>query len=118
MNEKSAFKIFWGEILRKLRKNAHLTQQDVSEMIHLSRQAYSNIECGKSHPSPETLALLSDLYNVDLYEYVLRTMPADYVAEHNTYKVKIQSMEKEIKSKEQTKKRKKKGQSKINPEDE
>ena len=94
MSDGFAFKVFWGDILRDLRKKNHLRQGDIAEMLHISRQAYSNIECGRAHPTPETLALLSDLYNIDLYEYVLRLMPDDYVAEHNKNKYMLNSISK------------------------
>lgn len=89
MKENKNFKIFWGNILRKLRYQHHLTQYEVAEMLHISRQTYSNLECGKRHPSPEVIAILSDLYDVDLYNYVVSLMPQNYVAEHNEYKLHI-----------------------------
>ncbi len=91
MGESGGFKIYWGDVLRELRRNNQLTQSEVAEVIHITRQAYSNIECGKSHPTPESLAILSDLYNVDLYDYVLKSMPTEYVAEQNSFKIMMKA---------------------------
>lgn len=57
--------------LKILRKQFHLTQTDLSVMLNISRQAYSNYETGKRTPDLDTLLYLSRFYNVSLNELVL-----------------------------------------------
>ncbi|MBO4591718.1 MAG: helix-turn-helix transcriptional regulator [Eubacterium sp.] len=84
-------KIFWGSLLRDLRLQKHLTQDEVSEVLHIKRQAYSYMECGKLHPTAEQLAILSNVYDTDLYRYALKCMPLDYVAEQSEFRTYINS---------------------------
>ena len=97
MSDNNNHRIFWGNILRKLRYDHNLTQDEVAEMLHMTRQRYSNYECGKRHPSPELIAIISDLYDVDLNKYVIELMPKNFVAEHNNYKVHIKRIRKKAK---------------------
>ncbi|MBO4863370.1 MAG: helix-turn-helix transcriptional regulator [Eubacterium sp.] len=83
-------RIYWGNILRKIRYKHGLTQLDVATVLHVTRQAYSNLECGKRNPSPETIAILSDLYETDLFSIGLNSLPKEAVEERNRYKVIIQ----------------------------
>ncbi len=103
MLDTPGFKMYWGDILRSLRHSNNLTQQEIADMLHITRQAYSNIECGRSHPSPEALAILSDLYSVDLYEFVLKSMPGEYVAEQNFFKSMIKAKKKKAEEKKKSK---------------
>ena len=57
------------EKLVTLRKEKGLTQLEVAEELHISRQAISRWETGVAMPSTENLRCLSELYNV----------PADYL---------------------------------------
>ena len=50
--------------LRHLRKQHELTQKDLSRMLNISRQAYSNYETSKRTPDLDTLLYLSRLYQV------------------------------------------------------
>ncbi|SNU08664.1 Helix-turn-helix domain-containing protein [Lachnospiraceae bacterium] len=95
-------RIFWGNILRKLRYDHELTQNEIAEILHMTRQNYSNIECGKRQPSAETIAILSDLYEVDLYNYIINLMPNNYVAELDNYKVYVKNVKKPRKKKSST----------------
>ena len=83
-------KINWGEILKNLRKKHALTQEEVADMLHVTRQAYSNIERNKRRPSPDMIAVLSDLYETDLFSIALNSLPKEAVAERNKYKILIQ----------------------------
>ncbi|MBR6404231.1 MAG: helix-turn-helix transcriptional regulator [Eubacterium sp.] len=84
-------KIFWGSLLRDIRLDKHLTQNEVAEILHMTRQGYSYIECGKLHPTAEQLAILSNVYDTDLYRYALKCMPLDYVAEQSEFRTYINS---------------------------
>ena len=55
-----------GKRLLELRKNYHLTQKEVSDIIGITAQTYSGYEEGKFEPSVETLIRLSYLYNTSM----------------------------------------------------
>ncbi|MBQ8802794.1 MAG: helix-turn-helix transcriptional regulator [Tyzzerella sp.] len=54
--------------LLELRKSNNLSQNALAEKLHVSRQAISRWETGKTVPDIETLKQLSVLYNVSLDE--------------------------------------------------
>lgn len=54
------------EKLVHLRKEKGMTQSDLAELIHVSRQAVSRWETGDALPSTENLKYLSVLYDVPL----------------------------------------------------
>ena len=82
-----AIKIYWGDVLRKLRLAHKLSQEDLAGVLHISRQTYSNIECGRSQPTAEELAILSEIYERDLYQYVIQHLPEDMVEEQRRFKI-------------------------------
>lgn len=55
-----------GEQLKRARNQAELTQEQVSDEIHVSRQTISNWENQKSYPDIASVILLSDLYGLSL----------------------------------------------------
>jgi len=57
-----------GERIKEKRIEHHLTQDQLSEKIFVSRQAISNWENDKSQPDLENLIMLSELYQVTLDE--------------------------------------------------
>ncbi len=59
-------KVDIGKKLKSARKDNHLTQEEVSELIQVSRQTISNWENGKSYPDVISVIILSDLYHVSL----------------------------------------------------
>ena len=58
------------EQLRKKRNENNITQEQLAEMIFVSRQTISNWENGKSYPDIKSLILLCDIYNISLDELV------------------------------------------------
>lgn len=58
------------EQLRKKRNENNITQEELAEMIFVSRQTISNWENGKSYPDIKSLILLCDIYNISLDELV------------------------------------------------
>lgn len=56
--------------LLALRKANHLTQDQVSDYLSISRQAYSNYEICNRMPDLDTLMLLSKLYHITLDQLV------------------------------------------------
>ena len=57
-----------GEKLREARMNSGRTQENVAELIHVSRQTISNWENEKSYPDIASVMALSDLYEISLDE--------------------------------------------------
>ena len=54
------------DVLRSLRKERGLSQEERAEKIFVTRQAVSRWETGETLPTPETLQLLSALYDVSI----------------------------------------------------
>lgn len=57
--------------LRYLRKRHRLTQDQMGEILNISRQAYSNYETSNRTPDLDTLLFLSNFYKVTLDELIL-----------------------------------------------
>ncbi|MGG7160204.1 hypothetical protein BH721_01500 [Clostridium baratii] len=55
-----------GYEIKKARKKAKLTQQDVAYKTQISRNYISDIECGRYVPSVDKLVKLSSLLDMDL----------------------------------------------------
>jgi transcriptional regulator with XRE-family HTH domain len=66
--------ILLGEILKEQRKERGLTQQAVSDELHISRQTLSNWENEKNYPDIPMLIQLSDYYSLSL-DYMLKGDP-------------------------------------------
>ena len=60
--------------LKTLRKKNLMTQQEVGDMLNISRQAYSNYETGKRAPEIGLLVKLSEFYNVSLDDMIKQTI--------------------------------------------
>ena len=52
----------FGEKLKQLRKANHLSQEKLSERIHVSRQAISKWEQGNAIPDTDNIVLLSKCF--------------------------------------------------------
>jgi len=59
------------EMLKQCRERKGLTQEDVAERLHITRQAVSKWERGINEPDIETIIRLSDIYEVTL-DHLLR----------------------------------------------
>ncbi len=55
-----------GELLRELRKEKNLTQEDLAEKMNVSRRTVSRWETGSNMPDLDVLVELADYYDVDL----------------------------------------------------
>ena len=64
--------------LSLLRKRANLTQDDLAEKLHVTRQAVSNWETGKCQPDVETLTALSEALHCDVTELIYGAKPTPY----------------------------------------
>lgn len=58
------------ENLYRLHKAHHYTQQEISDLLNISRQAYSNYETSKRTPDLDSLMRLADIYGVSLDQLV------------------------------------------------
>ncbi|MDE6103801.1 MAG: helix-turn-helix domain-containing protein [Oscillospiraceae bacterium] len=60
----------FGEKIQKLRKEAGLSQEELSYQLKVSRQAVSKWECDNGYPETEKIVRMSRLFNVSL-DYLL-----------------------------------------------
>lgn len=75
--------------LKYLRKRNNLKQNEVSDLLNISRQAYSNYETGIRTPDLDTLLYLCRFYDVTLNDLVITNLrgsiySADIVSEGKT----------------------------------
>ena len=56
----------FNEMLKKLRTNKELTQEELAQATGLSRSAIGMYEAGSREPSFETLEIFADFFNVDM----------------------------------------------------
>ena len=59
--------------LRRLRTENNYTQEQISEKLNISRQAYSNYETGKRIPAIDMLIRIADIYEVTLEQLLTQT---------------------------------------------
>ncbi len=62
--------MLFGEKLKAIRKEKNISQEQLSEMLNVSRQAVSKWESGASYPETEKLILISQKLNVSI-DYLL-----------------------------------------------
>ncbi|WP_201769111.1 helix-turn-helix domain-containing protein [Peribacillus psychrosaccharolyticus] len=55
-----------GSKLKKARLEKKLTQENVANLLNLSRSTISSWEVGRSYPDLDNLVAISDLYDVSL----------------------------------------------------
>lgn len=59
-----------GEKLKELRVNCRMTQDDIAELLGMSRTSFSKYENGAANPPLSVLRKLSAIYNVPI-EYLI-----------------------------------------------
>ena len=59
-----------GKNLKQLRQREKLTQDALAERLHVTRQAVSPWETGKTQPDIETLTALAEALNADVRELI------------------------------------------------
>ena len=69
-----------AERLQALRKKANYSQEQVSDMLGISRQAISKWESGQGKPEIENIIKLVDIYNVSA-DYILLGQEKNTVVE-------------------------------------
>jgi len=57
-------------MLKKIRQDNRLTQQQVADCLHVERSTYAYYECGHTRVSIETLVRLAHLYRVSIYTFL------------------------------------------------
>lgn len=60
----------FGEILKRLRKNAHMTQQELADKLWISKSSVSCYEQNTRFPSPEMLIKIASIFHVSV-DYLL-----------------------------------------------
>lgn len=60
-----------GRYLKNYRIESGLSQSEVAAHLHISRQAISQWENGKSYPDLDNLTMISKLYGIDLNELLV-----------------------------------------------
>ena len=59
-----------GKHIKKFRSEKGLTQDQLAEQLHVTRQAVSNWENGKTQPDVETLSSLAECFGVTVEEVI------------------------------------------------
>lgn len=59
-----------GKNIKKLRKEKNITQDQLAEQLHVTRQAVSNWEIGKTQPDIETLSTMAEYFEVTVEELI------------------------------------------------
>ncbi len=76
----------FGERLYELRKNKNISQEELAELLDVSRQSISKWENDKAYPEMTRLLFMSDFFNVSL-DYLMRGIEeAEPVHDEITYK--------------------------------
>jgi len=60
-----------GKQIQLIRKQQHLTQEQLAKIIKMDSKSISKIEKGKNYPTPENLNAIADALNVRVYEFFL-----------------------------------------------
>ena len=68
----------FGDNLKEIRKQRKITQEDLAELLNVSRQAISKWESGNGYPETEKLIMISRELNISL-DYLLND--ASHIAE-------------------------------------
>jgi len=59
-------KMTFSEKLKYLRKEKKISQEELAQVIHVTRQSVSKWETGTAYPDIEKMKILSDFYNISL----------------------------------------------------
>lgn len=59
-----------GKNIKKLRSEKGITQEQLAERLHVTRQAVSNWETGKTQPDIETLSMMAECFEITVEELI------------------------------------------------
>lgn len=76
-----------GKNLSTLRKAHKKTQAQLSEVLNISRQAYSNYENSKRIPDIDTLVHISQYYNITLDDLIMQNLANRIHEEKGSYRL-------------------------------
>lgn len=65
-----------GTTIRTLRLQAGMTQDDLAERLHVTRQAVSNYERGKTNPDVGQLETMAEVFHMDLEDLIYGHVPS------------------------------------------
>lgn len=60
-------KIAFGQKIKRLRAQRHMTQEKLAELVGIEQATLSNIERGKSHPMIDTMQRIAHVLDVPPY---------------------------------------------------
>lgn len=60
----------FNEKLQQLRKQKHLTQEELAEMLYVSRAAISKWESGRGYPSIDSLRMIAKFFGITIDELI------------------------------------------------
>ena len=72
--------VFWGGTFRTLRESSSLLQKQLSDVLCITRQEYSHIEIGRCRPKVEYVAILSYIYENNLFDAFYKTLSEDQLS--------------------------------------
>lgn len=71
--------------LKIIRKQNGLSQQQVADVLGISRSAYCGYETGRRSPDVITIIKLSEFYRLPLDKFFEKRIPAEYVYDDDYY---------------------------------
>lgn len=74
-----------GENLQFLRKRENMTQEQLAEILEVSRQSVSKWESDNTYPETDKLIQLADLFHCSLDDLMRKDMSSQYVNDKNHY---------------------------------
>lgn len=72
----------FGEKLQKLRKENGMSQEELANQLHVSRQAVSKWENDQGYPEMEKMLLSGNLFQVSM-DYLLKDDPQEVMGEYS-----------------------------------
>lgn len=78
-----------GQKIREARKRQGLTQEQLAEQVHVSRQTVSHWENGRAEPNYETLKALAETLEIDLVPFFQEEQPAKAEPEEDVKSVEL-----------------------------
>jgi len=85
-----------AKIIQKARRNAGLTQSELSEKIGISEKHLSKIETGKYYPALDTFLKMLDVLNLTLGDFGLQNVSTVYPNKLFLQKIINTSSEKQL----------------------
>ena len=76
----------FARIIRQKREALSLSQNDISEMLGISRSTYTRYELGIHMPTIENLFKLSNIYNMNPFELIYALIPSSQIKSDAKYK--------------------------------